>query len=72
MCSQNINFDISFLSSFVTELKHLVQNQDGTSTTGEDVRKTSPTSETGNGMRRLQDEINTLTKKNYGKQCGMK
>jgi len=53
-------------------LKHLVQNQDGTSSTGEDVRRTSPTSETGNGMRRLQDEINTLTKKNYGKQCRMK
>jgi hypothetical protein len=36
---------------------------------GEDVRRISPTSDSGNGMRRLQDEINTLTKKNCGKQC---
>ncbi|GFG29816.1 hypothetical protein Cfor_00242 [Coptotermes formosanus] len=48
----------------LTELKRLVQNQGGTSAAGEDVRRLSPTSEPGNGMRRLQDEINTLTKKN--------
>jgi hypothetical protein len=54
---------------FVSELKRLVQNQGGTSAAGEDARRTSPTSETGNGMRRLQDEINTLTKKNCGEQC---
>lgn len=35
--------------------------------TNEEGRKISPSSETGNGMRRLQDEINTLTKRNGGK-----
>lgn len=54
---------------FISELKRLVQNQGGASSAGEDIRRTSPTSETGNGMRRLQDEINTLTKKNCGKDC---
>jgi hypothetical protein len=53
---------------FVSELKRLLQNQGGMSGVGEDMRRMSPTSEGGNGMRRLQDEINTLTKKNCGKQ----
>ncbi|PNF42329.1 hypothetical protein B7P43_G05285, partial [Cryptotermes secundus] len=48
----------------LTELKRLLQNQGGLSGVGEDGRRISPTSESGNGMRRLQDEINTLTKKN--------
>jgi len=68
----SVSISIFYHQLFVSELKHLVQNQDGTDSTGEDVRRTSPTSDTGNGMRRLQDEINTLTKKNYGKQCRMK
>ena len=67
----SVLISIFYHQLFVSELKHLIQNQDGTDNTGEDVRR-SPTSETGNGMRRLQDEINTLTKKNYGKQCRMK
>jgi len=68
----SVSMSVFYHQLFVSELKHLVQNQDRMDSTGEDVRRTSPTSETGNGMRRLQDEINTLTKKNYGKQCRMK
>lgn len=33
----------------------------------EETKRLSPTTETANGTRRLQDEINTLTKRNCGK-----
>lgn len=48
-------------------MKNLVtSNLSNDMVTNEEERRISPTSETGNGMRKLQDEINTLTKKNGG------
>lgn len=35
-------------------------------TNNEDERRISPSGESGSGTRRLQDEINTLTKRNGG------
>lgn len=41
---------------------------EGTITHTEDIKRHSPTTEFGNGTRKLQDEINVLTKKNCGEQ----
>lgn len=46
------------------ENQQLIKNSYTDSKTNEEGRRISPTSETGNGMRKLQDEINTLTKRN--------
>ncbi|KAG8287689.1 hypothetical protein J6590_031803 [Homalodisca vitripennis] len=48
-----------------TDVKNLVStNFSNELTMNDDEKRISPTSESGNGMRRLQDEINTLTKRN--------
>ncbi|XP_054256943.1 serine/threonine-protein kinase MRCK alpha-like isoform X2 [Macrosteles quadrilineatus] len=47
------------------EEEHLIKNTDPKSNkTNDEERRISPTSESGNGLRRLQDEINRLTKRN--------
>ncbi|RZF34758.1 hypothetical protein LSTR_LSTR007810 [Laodelphax striatellus] len=51
----------------LAEVKSMVDNQypnESSKLNDESSRRISPTTETGNGMRRLQDEINTLTKRN--------
>lgn len=58
-------FKMTFL---LADVKNLVSsNFSKELTTNEDERRISPSGESGNGTRRLQDEINTLTKRN----CGM-
>lgn len=65
---QRLMWHLKYPVCFVSDAKenNLVHYPNDLSS-NEDTKRLSPTTETANGTRRLQDEINTLTKRNCGK-----